>query len=120
MRLCDYNCSFYEMAIYTQMVILCYQMHCLYNVAALALLVLGLASAFDNEFDERLRRECPRGQGISKIHSVHSNRKEDRRFDIECRPASHPSTTICQWSEYLLYIDILIYDKCIKSSSSSE
>ena len=69
-------------------------------VCLLSSLLLGVVWAdFDNEFDQRLRVQCARGDSISKIVSVHDNRKEDRRFDIECKSTSRAQDTLCQWSE---------------------
>ncbi|XP_063056143.1 hemagglutinin/amebocyte aggregation factor-like [Engraulis encrasicolus] len=58
----------------------------------------------DNDFDGYLAVACPWLQSISSVGSYHSNRHEDRRFSISCKPVfgSHP---VCHQSNWVNHFD---------------
>ena len=74
------------------------------SLAVLAL-VVALAVAdeseeFDNEWDGDLSFECPRGEVLTSVYSVHDNSKEDRRWRLGCKNAPNgakPKT--CKWTD---------------------
>jgi len=63
-------------------------------------------SNWDKQFDF----SCPSGQHISRIKSIHSNKKEDRRWDFECR--SGFVTPTCQKSGYVNNYDNIMNFEC--------
>ena len=86
------------------------------SLATLALVIalaVGAASAYDNDWDEPLLKDCPSGQVISTIDSVHFNPKEDRRWRINCKPAPSGATpTSCYWTGYVNNFDEPISFMC--------
>ena len=59
--------------------------------------------SWDNEWDGELNFECPRGQVLSSVYSVHDDSKEDRRWRLECAAApSGANPRRCRWtSDYV-------------------
>ncbi|KAM3599073.1 uncharacterized protein V6R79_026366 [Siganus canaliculatus] len=53
---------------------------------------------WDNELTGVLRRNCPSGQAVAGIISVHKNDKNDRLFGISCK--AFTTSTTCRWSGY--------------------
>ena len=86
------------------------------SLAMLALVIalaVGAASAFDNDWDEPLLEDCPSGHVIRTIYSVHSNRREDRRWRINCKPApSGANPTSCFWTGYVNNFDEPVSSMC--------
>ena len=67
---------------------------------AISLDLIKAEDDFDNEFDQELDFECPLGQFISSVYSVHSNGAEDRRWKLGCRaPRYGAISTTCAWTE---------------------
>ena len=82
-------------------------------LALVIALAEGAASAYDNDWDDLLLEDCPRGHVISTIHSVYSNRKGDRRWRINCKPApSGANPTFCFWTDYVNNFDEPISSMC--------
>ncbi|RUS79425.1 hypothetical protein EGW08_012802 [Elysia chlorotica] len=71
-------------------------------VVALATFCLGAVKAdeeFANDWDAELNFECPAGQFISSVYSVHNNVKEDRRWRFGCQqPPYGAFRTACTWT----------------------
>jgi len=68
----------------------------------LVVLILGLSSAYQNQYDGELLFECPSSnQIVSKVASTHSNNAEDRVFDLACRDIDIASVALsapsCSW-----------------------
>ncbi|XP_053378654.1 uncharacterized protein LOC123543887 [Mercenaria mercenaria] len=81
--------------------------HCLFCIHVLPLVtVVGLcqlaAGNYVNDFDQPVNFKCTKDtQTISRVHSVHDNGAEDRRFEFECRDIGHEtdgSSASCAWS----------------------
>ena len=53
-----------------------------------------------NDYDKNLDFTCKSGSLISRIRSVHSNRKEDRVWDFECSQAGYGFDS-CYWTGYV-------------------
>ncbi|KAK3740219.1 hypothetical protein RRG08_054241 [Elysia crispata] len=74
------------------------------SLAVLAL-VVALAVAdeseeFDNEWDGELSFECPSGEVLTSVYSVHDNHREDRRWRLGCKKApSGANPTTCSWTD---------------------
>ncbi|GFS13758.1 hemagglutinin/amebocyte aggregation factor [Elysia marginata] len=76
-------------------------------VALTFLLVVILPShlthaGFQTDWDKPFLFECPLGQVLNKIYSVHSNRREDRRWKFSC--ADGPGDCVlndCHWTDYV-------------------
>ncbi|RUS80537.1 hypothetical protein EGW08_011677 [Elysia chlorotica] len=68
------------------------------------LLSPAAASAdFINDWDEPLLFACHSGQVLNGVHSVHSNRAEDRRWRFTCgsAPSGATPTQDCHWTDYM-------------------
>ena len=82
-------------------------------LALVVALAVGAASAYDNDWDEPLLEDCPSGQVISTIYSVHRNIWEDRRWRINCKPAPSGATpTSCFWTGYVNNFDEPVSSMC--------
>lgn len=55
-------------------------------------------TGFVNSYDDLLNFKCPNNGFISGIYSVHSNKREDRRFEFKCCHSSSYSRHSCKWS----------------------
>ncbi|GFR81675.1 hemagglutinin/amebocyte aggregation factor-like [Elysia marginata] len=54
---------------------------------------------FDNNWDRRLDFECPDGQVITSVYSIHGDKYGDRRFKFGCRaPADGAVADFCGWT----------------------
>ncbi|XP_056128942.1 uncharacterized protein LOC130106735 [Lampris incognitus] len=60
---------------------------------------LPRSSYWDNNWDGVLSHQCPPGQAVSRITSVHSNQREDRLWKFSCKALGTPKT--CRWSGYV-------------------
>ncbi|RUS73797.1 hypothetical protein EGW08_018436 [Elysia chlorotica] len=56
-------------------------------VAVVLALYTGEAKAWDTKYDEPFEYNCPSGQVLYRLKSIHHNRHEDRKWDFSCRPA---------------------------------
>jgi len=76
----------------------------------LAALLVGLSSAYVHEYDRELFFACPQDQTLSRINSTHSNRKEDRVFQLECKDIDIETgpldTTFCSWAGRLTFVTV--------------
>ena len=57
-----------------------------------------------NDYDGYLYYECPEGQGVNHIVSIHDNRHEDRMWAYECAPLDNGYDS-CAWSGYVNNFD---------------
>ena len=60
----------------------------------------GLCQEWVNDYDGYLYFECPEGQSISRMMSIHSNHDEDRMWAFECSALEHGYDS-CAWSGYV-------------------
>ncbi|TRY67197.1 hypothetical protein TCAL_13161 [Tigriopus californicus] len=61
------------------------------------LTLLALASAWDNDYDGFLKKECPPNDSIYEVQSIHDNHHEDRVWDWRCQPSGYEFES-CSWS----------------------
>uniref|UniRef100_UPI001ED8273C zinc metalloproteinase nas-36-like n=1 Tax=Scatophagus argus TaxID=75038 RepID=UPI001ED8273C len=54
---------------------------------------------WDNVLGDDLSRQCPYGQAVSGITSVHNNDQNDRLWGISCK--AFKETRTCRWSNYV-------------------
>ena len=57
-----------------------------------------------NDYDGYLYFECPEGQTITHLMSIHDNHYEDRIWAFDCSPLETPYDT-CSWSGYVNNFD---------------
>nr|XP_034332017.1 hemagglutinin/amebocyte aggregation factor [Crassostrea gigas] len=77
-------------------------------------LIFVVVSGWKNDFDQPVDFQCPSDLSfVSRFESSHSNKKEDRRFNFDCRrvPAVSGSVT-CSWSGYVNNYDAMILYTC--------
>jgi len=82
---------------------------------ALLLLLLSPSSAeieWANDYDGQLFFECPEGETISHLISMHDNDKEDRRWGFECTPLSNFAFDSCSWTGYVNNFDETFVYEC--------
>ncbi|GFS13748.1 hemagglutinin/amebocyte aggregation factor [Elysia marginata] len=61
---------------------------------------------FHTNWDAPFLYECPLGLVLKSIHSVHDNRKEDRRWRFGCGiAASGCKLRACHWTDYVNWWD---------------
>ena len=60
----------------------------------------GLCQEWVNDYDGYLYFECPEGQSITRMMSIHSNHDEDRMWAFECSALEHGYDS-CAWSGYV-------------------
>ena len=77
-----------------------------------AALLAGLSSAYVHEYDRELFFACrSKDQTLSRINSTHSNRKEDRVFQLECKDIDIETgpldTTFCSWAGRLTFVTVV-------------
>ena len=64
---------------------------------------------YQNEYDQRLYKQCDSGNGVYAMRSVHDNHREDRRWNWQCRSlVSRHSLPQCYWTR-----DVNDYDEQI-------
>ncbi|KAM3621248.1 uncharacterized protein V6R79_008419 [Siganus canaliculatus] len=56
---------------------------------------------WDNELTGVLSHQCPQGQAVSGITSLHNKDQKDRLFGISCK--AFTASTTCHWSGYVNY-----------------
>lgn len=61
--------------------------------------VVPSVHAWQNGYDQNHQRQCPNGQSIKEITSMHHNGAEDRRFDVRCQ--STGANQGCFWTNYI-------------------
>merc|ERR1719443_1833733 len=54
-----------------------------------------------NDYDGYLYFECPEGQSISRLMSIHDNGHEDRRWNYKCCVAANTCYHDCHYSPYI-------------------
>ncbi|GFR94794.1 hemagglutinin/amebocyte aggregation factor [Elysia marginata] len=74
------------------------------HVVVLAVLVAAAVASeqvdFVNDLDHNLNFECPAGEVIKSIYSVHDDSTQDRRFKFGCGPPPKKVEPIkCEWTE---------------------
>ncbi|XP_074647818.1 uncharacterized protein LOC141903556 [Tubulanus polymorphus] len=77
--------------------------------------LLGLCHmsvAWKNQWDQPLNFQCPNNQHIQWFKSRHDNGREDRLFDMNCRPGY--VGTDCSWTGYLNDWDRVVSFVCRK------
>ncbi|KAK3767606.1 hypothetical protein RRG08_003867 [Elysia crispata] len=85
---------------------------------ALLVLVVGLntawAKTFDNKYTKSLKKECPVGEVLSDVYSIHSNDYEDRKSRLSCRPVpSGAAPGNCTWTKsYINEYDAPVFFMC--------
>ena len=60
----------------------------------------GLCQEWVNDYDGYLYFECPEGQSITRMMSIHSNHDEDRMWAFECSALENGYDS-CAWSGYV-------------------
>ena len=70
----------------------------------------GLCQEWVNDYDGYLYFECPEGQSITRMISIHSNHDEDRMWAFECSALEHGYES-CSWSGYVNNYDEVIFMK---------
>jgi len=73
-------------------------------------LLPNFIASYHNHFDGRLNFECPPGEYVHRIESVHDNRREDRRWKFHCRAGFVTKT--CRWSGYVNNWDARMHYIC--------
>merc|ERR1712034_1447 len=68
------------------------------------------ASGYVNDYDRKIDYSCPGYGALVGIQSVHSNKKEDRRYNFSCAPVSRSKeqTLTCRWTKYVNAYDKLL------------
>ena len=64
-----------------------------------------------NDYDGYLYFECPEGQSISRLMSIHDNKHEDRMWAFECSSLEFGYDT-CAWSGYVNNYDEMLLFEC--------
>ena len=67
---------------------------------------------YHNDWDQRLTRYCNEGDGIYLVESEHDNRREDRRWRLECRNVVQNSPQTYSWTSYVNNFDEPILFMC--------
>ncbi|XP_028413491.1 hemagglutinin/amebocyte aggregation factor-like [Dendronephthya gigantea] len=80
-------------------------------LAFLLLLVHAMSIMAGTNFDGEWTIQCPAGQSIYHVSSVHSNHHEDRSWTFTCR-ANSKITNNCQWSGFVNSYDHEIIYQC--------
>ena len=71
------------------------------------------ATIYNNQWDKPVLFDCPYGQVLSSVYSVHNNHKEDRRWRFTCKAAPFSANpTSCYWSDYANGWDAPLNFKC--------
>lgn len=71
------------------------------------MVILGAHARFLNDWDKPLKFQCDGSrESISHIYSEHDNKKEDRRWDLDCSSlpgmsSSARSRETCHWTGYV-------------------
>ena len=60
----------------------------------------GLCQEWVNDYDGYLYFECPEGQSITRMISIHSHHDEHRMWAFECSALQHGYES-CSWSGYV-------------------
>ena len=60
----------------------------------------GMSQEWANDYDGYLYFECPEGQAINHMMSIHDNGPEDRIWAFECAALEH-GYEACAWSGYV-------------------
>ena len=58
-------------------------------------------TGYQTNYDEPFIFNCPANYVLSGVNSVHSNKREDRRWNFYCCVASGYCTKQCYWSNYI-------------------
>ncbi|KAK3790556.1 hypothetical protein RRG08_060603 [Elysia crispata] len=83
-------------------------------LVTLAVTLLGDGvDSYDTDWDEPFLFTCPYGKVLTRLYSVHSNRREDRRWDFTCSsPPAGANPTSCYWTGYVNYWDEPLSFQC--------
>ncbi|XP_059156033.1 dermatopontin-like isoform X1 [Physella acuta] len=69
--------------------------------------------AWMTEYDQHFKIECPAGQTIKTLESIHDNGKEDRVWNFGCATPPHGAIlSACEWSGYKNSYDQLLEFQC--------
>ncbi|XP_012946370.1 dermatopontin-like [Aplysia californica] len=68
------------------------------RLAVLAICVVGYTQAYQNDWDGPHNFQCRHGEYVTSVHSVHDNRREDRRWQLGC--GGNEASGSCRWSVY--------------------
>ena len=63
-----------------------------------------VSAEWHNRWDRELNRQCPQGRAFYRVRSVHSNKREDRRWEFHCRKFDGLSNK-CYWTGYVNSFD---------------
>nr|KAG5691609.1 hypothetical protein BaRGS_023737 [Batillaria attramentaria] len=64
-----------------------------------------VVDAWVNEYDQPENFQCPEGQFLSHINSIHDNHHEDRMWDFGCTKVPvDASVTNCQWTSGVTHL----------------
>lgn len=79
-------------------------------------LVSMVTSAYVNNWDDTFRFECPDGEHIANVGSMHSNHHEDRRWDYQCKKLSNSYSGSyfknCAWSGFVNDFHEMVAFRC--------
>ncbi|XP_022295541.2 hemagglutinin/amebocyte aggregation factor-like [Crassostrea virginica] len=83
-------------------------------LALVAILILEISAQWKNNWDRPLNFQCPSSKSyIYQIVSTHNNKKEDRRFDFNCRPVHDVAGPVsCSLSGYVNNFDAPVLYTC--------
>merc|ERR1712172_369532 len=86
----------------------------MFRLELLLLLVSSCAAEIEwaNDFDGQLFFECPEGETISHLLSMHDNGAEDRRWGFECKPVADFPFDSCSWTGYVNNFDETFVYEC--------
>lgn len=69
-------------------------------------LTIFLANVYwQNDYDERLKFECPNKQAVQRIRSMYNNYFKDRRWRLDCGTVTNTLYSYCAWTDYLNRFD---------------
>ena len=80
------------------------------TILVFSVLVSPVVLRWVNEYDKDLKFECPRGEHLSRLESQHSNKREDRVWNFECRNGF--VTANCIWTGNQNSFDRALNFKC--------
>ncbi|RUS78641.1 hypothetical protein EGW08_013611, partial [Elysia chlorotica] len=75
-------------------------------IATAAAIFGSVSSSYVNQWDLPVHFQCPAGQFLSAVSSIHNNHREDRLWNFACRPVCHGChLSSCKWTGYVNYWD---------------
>ena len=84
-----------------------------FRLVVILIFLVGYTSAWDNEYDRPLHRECPSGQVLYMLISQHNSRKEDRVWTFYCKSHNQLSGgQVCEWKNNVNSLDAVMDFNC--------